>query len=255
MKNNCLHVYNYKIIILCCIIFSSGILFAQNSWVLDPNFGDNGITRFDFGTNQNDSPNDILLLPDDRILVAGKSISSYDYFIAMSQLLPTGQPDLLGFGTDGEVLLHFVLRDHANDVTRQEDGKLLVVGAEAVGNGTSQITPSLYRFNSDGSLDTAFADSGKAVHRFTGNSPGEMYGVRVLPDGRILTAGASIGTKGFGAMRFLPNGALDPNFGIGGIARINYSFGYHSVACLFLADTAIVMATVHISPTHFVLAM
>jgi uncharacterized delta-60 repeat protein len=56
-------------------------------------------------------------------------------------------------------------------------------------------------------------------------------------------------------MRFLPDGTLDLTFGSNGIARINYSFGYHSVACLFLADTAIVMATVDISPTNFVLAM
>jgi uncharacterized delta-60 repeat protein len=238
--------------IVVIVIYS---LQAQTPWVLDPNFGENGITKINFGSNFNDSPNDILLLPDDKILVAGQSTSSYDYFIAMSQLLSNGQPDLTGFGIDGEVLLHFVLRDHANDIERQSDGKILVIGAEAVGNGTSQITPSLYRFNSDGTLDTAFADSGKAVHRFTGNSAGELYGVKVLTDGRILTAGASIGTKGFGAMRFLPDGNLDSNFGIDGIARINYSFAYHSVACLFLADTAIVMVTVDNTPTNFVLAM
>jgi uncharacterized delta-60 repeat protein len=237
------------------VLISICNLLAQTSWVLDPNFGDNGITRINFGSNFNDSPNDILLLPDDKILVAGQSTSSYDYFIAMSQLLSNGQPDLTGFGTDGKVLLHFVLRDHANAIERQPDGKILVVGAEAVGNGTSQITPSLYRFNSDGTLDTTFADSGKAVHRFTGNSAGELYGIKVLPDGRILTAGASIGTKGFGAMRFLPDGNLDSNFGTDGIARINYPFAYHSVACLFLADTAIVMVTADNTPTNFVLAM
>ncbi|NWG26913.1 MAG: T9SS type A sorting domain-containing protein, partial [Ignavibacteriaceae bacterium] len=228
---------------------------AQTPWVPDPNFGNNGIMRINFGTSNNDSPNDMLLLPDDRILTAGQSTSSFDYFIAMSQLLPNGQPDLTGFGTDGEVLLHFVLRDHANDIERQEDGKILVVGSEAVGNGTSQNTPALYRFESNGMLDTAFADSGKAIHRFTGDSAGELYGIKVLTDGRIFTAGASFGTKGFGAMRFLPDGELDPNFGVNGIARINYSFGYHSVSCLFLADTAIVMVTVDISPTNFVLAM
>jgi uncharacterized delta-60 repeat protein len=241
-------------ILFCCFIFTSGILIAQTPLVLDPNFGDNGIKRINFGSNFNDSPNDILL-PDDKILIAGQSTSSYDYFIAMSQLMSNGQPDLTSFGIDGEVLLHFVLRDHTNDVERQSDGKILVVGAEAVGNGTSQITPSLYRFNSDGTLDTTFADSGKAVHRFTGNSAGELYGIKVLPDGRILTAGASIGTKGFGAMRFLPNGELDPNFGVNGIARISYDFAYHSVACLFLADTAIVVVTVDNNPSNFVLVM
>ena len=244
-----------KLSILYFVVLITFSIQAQTPWIPDPNFGNNGITRINFGTNQNDSPNDILLLPDGKILTAGISVNNYDYFIALSQLLSNGQPDITGFGSDGEVLLHFVSRDHANDIERQNDGKILVVGAEAVGNGTSQITPSLYRFNSDGTLDTTFADSGKAVHRFTGNSAGELYGIKVLPGGRILVAGVSIGTKGFGAIRFLPNGELDSNFGTNGIARIDYPFAYHSVACLFLADTAIVMVTVDNSPSNFVMAM
>ncbi len=239
------------------VSFLQALTVAQTSWGLDPNFGNNGIMRVNFGTNNNDTPNDILLLPGDKILSAGISAGSSGYFIAMSQLLSNGQPDLSSFGTDGEVLLHFVLRDHANDIERQPDGKILVVGAEAVGNGVSQITPALYRFNSDGTLDTAFADSGKAVYRFPGNSPGELYGVKVLPDGRILTPGYSNGSglAGFGAMRFLPNGELDSNFGTNGIARINYgATSFYHMGCLFLADTAIVMAIVPLS-NKFVLAM
>ena len=255
MTINHLQTLKKTVIFICLLLFYPGIIKSQSSWILDPNFGDNGITRIDFGTNQDDAPNDMLLLPGDKILTAGKSVnsSSGGYFIAMSQLLPNGQPDLSGFGTDGKVLLHFVLRDHANDIERQTDGKILVVGAEAVGNGSSQITPSLYRFESDGTLDTAFADSGKAVHRFPGDSPGELYGVKILPDGRILTAGGSNGA-GFGAMRFLPNGELDPNFGTNGIARIDFGIAYHPVSCLFLSDTAIVMVTVPTS-VKFVLAM
>jgi len=259
MTINHLQTLKKTVIFICLLLFYPGIIKSQSSWILDPSFGDNGITRINFGTNNNDTPNDILLLPGDKILTAGISVSSSSggYFIAMSQLLPNGQPDLSDFGTDGEVLLHFVLRDHANDIERQPDGKILVVGAEAVGNGVSQITPALYRFNSDGTLDTAFADSGKAVHRFPGDSPGELYGVKILPDGRILTAGYSNGggLAGFGAMRFLPNGELDLNFGTNGKARINYgATAFYHMGCLFLADTAIVMVIVPLS-NKFVLAM
>ncbi len=252
-----------KITSLVCLITIIVLsnLTAQSTWVPDPTFGNNGITRVDFSTNQNDTPNDILLLPGDKILTAGISTNSSNggNFIAMSQLLSNGQPDLTGFGTDGEVLLHFVLRDHANDIERQPDGKILVVGAEAISNGVSQITPSLYRFNSDGTLDTAFANSGKAVHRFDNTSSGEFYAVKILSDERILVAGHSTGninggTYGFGAMRFLPNGEFDLSFGTNGKARINYGVGYHPVGCLFLADTAIVMVTVP-GTAKFVLAM
>ena len=245
------------IIFIPMFIFNTGMVRAQNPWVFDPGFGNNGITRIDFGTNQVDSPNDLLLLPDDRILTAGKSESSFDYFIAMSQLLPNGQPDLSGFGTDGEVLLHFVLRDHANDIELQPDGKILVVGTEAISNGGSQITPALYRFEANGNLDTSFADSGKAVHRFSGNLAGEMYGVKILSNDKIVTAGYRTGSGAFGVMRFMPDGERDLSFGNNGEAVLPSEATFHPLGCLFLGDTAIVMATVSFTGglSQFILAM
>jgi uncharacterized delta-60 repeat protein len=245
--------------ILICFFIEIVIcnLQAQTTWTLDPNFGDNGITRVDFGPGYNDFPNDILLLPDGKILTAGQSNISFDYFIAISQLLPNGQPDVSGFGTDGEVLLHFVLRDHAKDIEVQSDGKILAVGTEAIGNGGSQITPALYRFNTDGSLDTSFADSGKAVHRFSGNLAGEMYGVKVLSDGRILTAGFRTGSAAFGVMRFLSDGERDLSFGTNGEAVLPNEPTHNHLGCLFLQDTAIAMATVSFTGglSQFILAM
>jgi uncharacterized delta-60 repeat protein len=243
-------------IVLFNIIFVSALK-AQTTWTLDPNFGDNGITRVDFGPGYNDFPNDILLLPDGKILTAGQSTSSFDLFIAMSQLLPNGQPDVSGFGTDGEVLLHFVLRDHAKDIEVQPDGKILAVGTEAIGNGGSQITPALYRFNTDGSLDTSFADSGKAVHRFSGNLAGEMYGVKILSDDKIVTAGYRTGSAAFGVMRFLSDGERDLSFGNNGEAVLPNEPTHNHLGCLFLQDTAIVMATVSFTGglSQFILAM
>ncbi|MBK9097161.1 MAG: T9SS type A sorting domain-containing protein [bacterium] len=234
-----------------------GNLFAQNSWVPDPSFGNNGITRVNFGSGYGDYPNDLLVLPDGKILVAGQSTSSFDYFIAMTQLLPNGQPDISGFGSDGKVSIHFVLRDHANDIELQSDGKIVVAGTQAEGNGVSQITPALYRFNSNGSLDTTFADNGKAVHRFNGNLAGEMYGVKVLSDGRILTAGFRTGSGAFGVMRFSPDGERDMTFGSGGEAVLPLAATFHPVGCLFLGDSAVVMATVAFTAglTQFVMAM
>jgi uncharacterized delta-60 repeat protein len=242
----------YLIIVLT--IFN---LKGQSSWTPNPTFGDNGITRVNFGSGYNDNPNDILLLPDGKILTAGQSTSSFDYFIAVSQLLPDGQPDISGFGSDGKVSLHFVLRDHANDIEIQPDGKILVAGTEAVGNGSSQVTPAIYRFESDGTLDTTFADSGKAVHRFSGNLAGEMYGVKVLSDGRILIAGFRTGSAAFGLMRFMPNGERDFSFGSNGEAVLPSATTFHPVGCLFLGDTIVVFSTVAFTSgmSQFVLGM
>ena len=229
------------------IIFLTSISYSQ--YTLDPGFGSNGVTEVDFGPNFNDSPNDMILLPDGSIMAAGISINSFDYFIALIRLLPDGMVDSSGFGTNGKTLLHFVLRDQANDIELQSDDKIVVAGTEAEGNGGSQITPALYRFNPDGSLDTSFADSGKIAIRYDNVSSGEFYGVSVQQNGKILAAGSSTGNAnggvaGFGAMRFLPNGNIDTTYGINGKARIVESILYHPVACLFLSDTGIVMATV-----------
>ncbi|MBI1931305.1 MAG: T9SS type A sorting domain-containing protein [Ignavibacteriales bacterium] len=238
------------------LIFLANLIKSQSAWIHETSFGNNGTSRINFGSAHSDYPNDILLLPDNKILIGGITTSSTEgYFVSMTQLLENGQLDSSNFGIDGKVLIHFVGRDHANVLKLQNDGKILAAGAEANSNASSAITPSLYRFNPNGSLDTTFGNGGRVIQRFTGNSAGSLHGIKVLNDGRILVTGVSTTTNGFGAMRFLPNGQLDTNFGVGGIARINYSLGGHSVASLFLADTAIIMATVDISPTNIVLAM
>ena len=71
---------------------------AQSPWIPDPNFGISGVTRVDFAPSYSDFPNDILFLPDNKILTAGKSEGSEGYFISLSQLLSNGQPDVAGFG-------------------------------------------------------------------------------------------------------------------------------------------------------------
>ncbi len=233
-----------KLILVILFLYSN----ANAQFILDTNFGNDGITRIDFGPGNIDTPNDLLLLDNDKIIAAGISINSFDYFIALSQLLPNGQPDSSGFGVNGKTLLHFVLRDQANAISIQHDEKIVVVGTQASSNAGSAIIPSIYRFNSNGSLDTTFADSGSLAIRFDAVSSGQFYSVKILPDKKILAVGnstgnASGGAFGFGAMRFLPTGELDSQFGNGGKARINFGIDYNPIACAF-SDTAIVMVTV-----------
>jgi uncharacterized delta-60 repeat protein len=237
------------------IIFLTNLIKSQSTWIPDPLFGNSGTRRINFGSAHSDYPNDMLILPDNKILVGGITTSNTEgYFISMVQLFENGQIDTSNFGVDGKVLVHFVARDQANVLKLQNDGKILAAGSEANSNASSAITPSLYRFNADGTVDTAFGNGGRAVYRFTGNSAGSFSGIKVLNDGRILVTGVSSTIHGFGAMQFLSDGQLDTTFGTGGIARINYSMGGHSVASLFLPDNSILMATVDISPTNIVLA-
>ena len=230
---------------------------AQNNWVFDQSFGDNGIKRINFGENYDDIPNDLLLMPNGKILVAGKSDHNGSYFIALTQLLPNGQLDTANFGDSGKVSLQFSFRDYANAIGLQPDGKILLTGAQAVSNAGGRITPSLYRFNADGSLDTTFADSGSAVYRFKVDYSGEMYGVKVLSDGNILIAGYRTGLGAFGLMRFNSDGGRDLSFGDEGEAVLPFVATFRPIACLFLGDSAVVMATVAFANgmSQFALAM
>ncbi len=79
----------------------------------------------------------------------------------------------------------------------------------------------------DGSLDPAFGNGGIGRYVFeTGGDPDQASAQAFArqPDGRLVIAGGSViryprSTK-LGLMRLLPNGALDPTFGTGGIVLI-----------------------------------
>jgi uncharacterized delta-60 repeat protein len=70
------------------------------------------------------------------------------------------------------------------------------------------------------SLDPGFGDQGRVVLDFGGMTSAVAGGVAIQPDGRIV-AGGWIGGS-FGLVRLLPDGALDPSFGTGGIARLGF---------------------------------
>ena len=190
----------------------------------------------------------MLIQPDGKIITAGISDGADGYFIAMARHLSDGTIDSDNFGDSGKVRIHFVARDQANAIALQADGKIVIVGSEATSNAGSAITQSIYRFNSDGSLDTTFGEHGLRVLKYDGISSGQFFGVSIQADGKILAAGgknanAQGGSYGFGAMRFLPSGELDTTFGVFGKASISAQVLFNWVGCVFPPDGGVIMAT------------
>lgn len=109
---------------------------------------------------------------------------------------------------------------HTSDVVRsvavQADGKILVAGS-------SEYDFALARYNSDGSLDSAFGANGKITTDFSNNSYDQGYTVTALADGKILLAGQSGGSLAF--VRYNANGSLDTSFDIDGKLVVLNSFG------------------------------
>ncbi len=98
-----------------------------------------------------------------------------------------------------------------------QDGKILSFGYL---NDTITGQAAVFKFNSDGSVDSSFADHGVYT---TQNNPPFFIGLDglVLADGKILLISKAFYANEIGLTRLLPNGAPDPAFGLNGIKDLN----------------------------------
>jgi uncharacterized delta-60 repeat protein len=98
------------------------------------------------------------------------------------------------------------------------------------------LSPALYRIKTDGTPDLGFGTSGRVYLAPTGD-PHSVYdhrkvtSVDVLPDGRILAAGAvrPAGDFNVAVARFTPSGAFDTSFGVGGLFTTDLYDAYEYV--------------------------
>jgi uncharacterized delta-60 repeat protein len=103
-----------------------------------------------------------------------------------------------------------------NGLALQADGKIVAAGM-AVVDGSGNF--ALVRYEADGTLDSTFGSGGK-VTTAIGSLADEGRAVVLLPDGKLVVAGATdVGYQGeaFALARYHPDGTLDDTFGGGGI--------------------------------------
>jgi uncharacterized delta-60 repeat protein len=109
-------------------------------------------------------------------------------------------------------------------VVIQSDGKIVVGGNTFSFNTGTDF--ALARYNADGSLDASFGAGGKVITDVAVNGNDFLAGLALQSDGKIIAAGSSIplGPDGsnFAVVRYDTNGVLDPTFGTGGIASIDF---------------------------------
>jgi uncharacterized delta-60 repeat protein len=172
---------------------------------LDPSFGGGApvITAPDaaFGSSE------AALQPDGKIVVVGQTSSGGGDFV-VRRFLSDGSPDLL-FGVGGTVVTTISpFPDRLESVAVQPDGKIVVAG-------TSFATGfAMVRYDASGALDPTFGVGGIVA----GTRPNYPRAMRILADGRIVIGGDTfVGSHlDLAVVRYLPNGTLDPTFGIGG---------------------------------------
>lgn len=159
--------------------------------------------------------------PDGKIVAVGVGDLPPDTFgghhsIALARYNVDGSLDQT-FGLGGKVLSDPYPGTNAsydpNGLAFDANGKILVLGLDSNAWGIA-----LYRYNSDGSLDTSFGNNG-------GLNTGVVYqntmanAITVDADGKILVAG---GYTVFTVGRFNVDGSPDSSFGISGYRSVKF---------------------------------
>jgi len=136
-------------------------------------------TTFNPGTGFNESPYDIVLQPDGKLLIGGLFTTFNDLERnGIVRLNANGSLDTtFNTGSGGMGILSVVL---------QPDNKILVGGFFTTFNGVDR--KRIARLNSNGSVDTTFNPGTGASHI--------IYNVALLPDGKILTGGQFVTFNG-----------------------------------------------------------
>jgi len=219
------------------------VLRYNTDGTLDKSFGGNGIVKTTL-SDTDDEVRGIVVQSDGKIVVAGSSRNSQNYYdIAAIRYNENGTIDTT-FGTNGSVTTAVTHRvgqmddrdDHAAGIALQPDSKIVIAGY-------SYKDFVVIRYTADGKLDESFRGNGKL---FTSVSPAkdEARGVVIQPDGKIVVVGKSIGSEGedktlgsssmdIAVIRINPDGKLDQSFGVGGHVTtalgVNYDVA-HSAA-------------------------
>ena len=143
---------------------------------------------------------------------------------------------MIGFNENGSVDAAFGLNGFVNtyfggrlaigrDVVSGADGKIVAAGITQDTLGQTQHS-ALARYNSDGSLDTAFGSGGKlvsSIHPFWET----LFSLSLQRDGKIITCGITISSFAFVA-RYSSDGSLDSGFAGVGFITTQFKDGWNS---------------------------
>ena len=198
----------------------------------DNSFGTDGkVLGTGFEVQSNHIGRTLLRQSDGKLLLAGVTSTvagGRDFMLA--RLNADGSADS-SFGIGGTAAFDFAGGiDGVSAAAIQADGKVILVGDCF----TTKTTICAARINTDGSLDTSFANQGWFIHEFSdGDGTGRLFGVSVRSNGKIVMSGArEIGGATNNSwngvvLQLTSTGALDQGFATAGIyqsVRANYDF-------------------------------
>lgn len=183
----------------------------------DATFDGDGHVCIDVGAGSSDRGEEILVLADGRLVVAGTSAGDF----ALVRLLANGSVDP-SFGTGGRATYDFGGTDELRDAALAPDGAIVMAGqtttpgctlAPTMPGQTSGV--AVARALSNGAPDPSFGGDGTVVLADP-NVVQRGFAVAVQPDGRVIVAGLMASCSRvsihFLLVRLTVTGAPDPTF-------------------------------------------
>ncbi|MFC1855323.1 SBBP repeat-containing protein [Thermodesulfobacteriota bacterium] len=201
---------------------------------IDTTFGSSGVAVHNnaAGGNSHDDGQSITIDSAGRILVAGysKNVSANNDMVIW-RYLADGTLDTT-FGTSGVALHNSAAGGNSHDyglsITIDTAGRILVTGYSYNLSGNADMV--IWRYLSDGTIDTTFGTSGVAVHHNASGGNSLDYGRSITIDtaGKILVTGYSRNASANNDMviwRYLSDGTIDTTFGTSGVVVDNSAAG------------------------------
>lgn len=192
----------------------------KSNGIVDSSFGTNGRIKTIFNNYGLQSARAISIQSDGKIIVSGDALridttnTSIDFVIARYNA--DGNIDST-FNDVGKQTINLQDGQPVNDrcyaIALQADGKILLCGS--TGDALA-----ITRLNGNGTLDSSFNATG-ILHVELGGYGGNLKGLFVHPDGKILAGGVTAyggNDDRFVLLQLKPNGEMDSSFGIHGIA-------------------------------------
>ncbi|MBK9274944.1 MAG: hypothetical protein IPM49_10460 [Flavobacteriales bacterium] len=224
--------------------------FADAQIFRDPSFGTDGYVIVDVDGSF-EQFKEMAVMPDGRIVAAGHGSYGSDTHPFLARFTSDGALDA-SFSGDGWTLGPDATWYRPGDyhgMALQPDGRIVCAGTGRPSvNDVQNIL--VVRYLLDGSLDPTFGTGGHTLVVAPFGNTSYAHDVVIAPDGGILVCGFSdtddSGDTEVLVVKLLPDGSLDPSFGIGGLApqfigNTNLNSKAHGLA--LQSDGRIIVAT------------
>jgi uncharacterized delta-60 repeat protein len=198
---------------------------------LDSTFGAAGVAVYNVSGTFDEGINDILIQPDQNILAIGNHWAGSNNEWVLARLTTNGTLDASFFGGGISIFSPSAKQyEEARCSALFPDGRILVGGHAGVGNGDYYYTLGL--FNTNGTLDTSFGNSG-VVNGSAFSPSGFVKDIYVANDETIYAVGASADAT---IASYTSNGTLRADFGVNG--TISTNFGGDNALYLDISSSA-----------------